>query len=472
MPPLRFRGSPLATANAEPVVQQVYFPEKVQRIFRPYRYKVLYGGRDGIKSWTVSRYLLLTAAERPLRVMCCREIQNSIKESVHKLLSDQIEVLGLQDHFEVMENEIRGRYHNTLFFYIGLEKQTKTSMKSYEGVDVSWIEEAANISKQSLNILEPTIRKAGSEIIITFNPNMDTDEVYQRFVVSPPEEALVIEMNWRDNIWTSRESELARKTMLARSKDEYEHVYEGRPKTAAEGAVYQREVSDLVAQGRYTFCPYDPRLKVHTIWDMGWNDANTIHLVQSDLSAIRIIGYLEGRSVRIDEWAALLKAMPLNWGWDYLPHDGFNQSRQTGLSDYDLLRKAGRRVKPRDAGIPEIGEAQGMTVLRHTFPRIYLHKGGDELIPKAYKDGLLPGLLHFKTDRLLECWKRFRYNVPKHGEPQLPIHDEYKHGCDGSRYTALVAPRLTNEDDWTGRTIIPRGIGFGMSTDSGMGSMG
>lgn len=424
-------------------------------------------------SWSCARALLIMASQRPLRVLCCREIQNSLKESVHKLLSDQIDALGLSDHFDIMESEIRGKYHRSQFIYTGLEKQTKESMKSFEAIDIAWVEEAANVSKASWNILEPTIRKAGSEIWITFNPNMDTDETYIRFVVSPPPEAWVCEMNWRDNLWTSRESEMARASMLARSKEEYEHVYEGKPKTAAEGAVYQREVSDLVSQGRYTFIPYDPRLRVHTVWDMGWNDACTIHLVQTDLSAIRIIGYLEGRGVRTDEWAALLKAMPLNWGWDWIPHDGFHNSRQTGMSDYDILLKSGRRVKPKGSGIPEIGEVQGMTVLRHTFPRLYLHKGGQELIPAQYKDGkLIPGLMYYTTERLLECWKRFRYNVPKHGEPQMPVRDEFKHGCDGSRYTALAAPRMTNEDEWTGRQTMPRGIGFGVSADTGMGALG
>lgn len=84
----------------------------------------------------------------------------------------------------------------------------------------------------------------------------------------------------------------------------------------------------------------------------------------------------------------------------------------------------------------------------------------------------MPGLTHFTTERLLECWKRFRYNVPKHGEPQHPIPDEYKHGCDGTRYVAISAPRLTNDDDWTSQTTIPRGIGFGVSADTGLGAMG
>lgn len=465
-------------ANADPLIRDIHFSAKVAELFRPHRWKVLYGGRDGIKSWSVARALLVLASQRPLRVLCCRQVQNSIKESVHKLLSDQIEELGLSAEFDVLEHEIRGRRFNSQFVYTGLEKHTKESMKSFEGVDIAWVEEAANVSRHSWSILEPTIRKPGSEIWVTFNPDMDTDETYVRFVVSPPPEAWVQEMNWRDNLWSSRESELVRTSMMARSKEEYDHVYEGKPKSAVEGAVYQREVADLIATGRYAPCPYDPRLKVHTIWDMGWNGACTIHLVQSDLSAIRIIGYLEGRFMRTNEWVALLKLMPLNWGWDWLPHDGFHAARQTGLSDYDVLRNAGRKVRGRADGVPgpeRVSEEAGMRQLRQVFPQIYLHQGGEELLPAPYRDPnqqLLPGLLYRSTARLLECWKRFRYNIPKHGEPQMPVSDEYKHGCDGSRYLSLVAHRLSNEDEWSGHGQREQALSAGGSFDRAMGALG
>lgn len=460
----------MPSADSECVVT---FSDKLQGLFQPHRFKVLYGGRDSLKSWSVARALLIQASKRPLRILCAREVQNSLKESVHELLSNQIAHLGLGDHFDIFENEIRGRFHRSLVLYTGLEKHTKESIKSYEGVNIVWVEEAANVSRHSWDILEPTIRAPGSEIWITFNPNMETDETYVRFVVSPPEGAWVREMNWRDNLWSSPESAMTRQAMKARSIDEYEHVYEGRPRSAVEGAVYQREVADLVSQGRYTFCPYDARLKVHTIWDLGWNGACAIHLVQSDLSALRIIGYLEGRFVTIDEWAALLNAMPINWGWDWLPHDGHNRTRQTGMSDYDILMRNKRRVRGRNDGIPDVPVETGMRVLRQTFSRIYLHKDQGELIPAAYKDAtrkILPGLAYYTTARLLECWKRFRYNVPKHGEPQAPVPDEYMHACDGSRYLALAAPRITNENEWEGRGRQP--IIMATSQDAGMGTLG
>lgn len=461
----------MTTATA----QRVEFIEKVQPIFQYYRYKVLVGGRGGLKSWTVARRLLLEASSNPYRYLCAREVQNSIKESVHQLLADQIQELQLGSLFTVMTDEIRGNVLPSKFIYTGLSKQTKESIKSYERVNRVWVEEANNVSKRSWDILLPTIRVPGSEIYITFNPDMDTDETYVRFVLQPPKEAIVIHLNWRDNPWFTPELEMERQATLLRSKDDYENIWEGKPRTATPGAIYAREVTDLVAGGRYCPVPYDPRLKVHTVWDLGWNDKTTIHLVQSDLSAIRIVGYLEGNHLRPDQWAQLLSAMPLNWGWDWLPHDGYHVIMQTGLSTYDVLRKAGRKVRGPQDSVPtplQITEANGMRVLRQTFPRIYLHNGnGQELLPPQYREqpeAAFPGLTHWSTSRLLECWKRFRYNVPRHGEPQLPVHDEYKHGCDGSRYLALVAPRLSNEEE--GERFRP--VTFGGSQDLGMGALG
>jgi phage terminase large subunit len=259
----------LSTANAEQV--QVEFIEKVQELFRPHRYKVLVGGRGGLKSWSVARALLLEASSKPYRYLCAREVQNSLSESVHQLLSDQIDLLGMGARFDIQENGIYGKHVHSQFLYTGLAKQTKESIKSYERINRVWVEEAQKVSKRSWDILLPTIRVPGSEIWMTLNPDLETDETYVRFVVSPPPGAVVIHLNFRDNPWLTPELAMEEQATRARSKEDHDNIWEGKPRSASEGAVYQREVSDLVAQGRYGFMPYDPRLKVHTIWDMGWN---------------------------------------------------------------------------------------------------------------------------------------------------------------------------------------------------------
>lgn len=427
-------------------------------------------------SWSIARALLLEASTNPYRYLCAREVQNSLAESVHQLLSDQIELLRMEHRFDIQEGGIYGRDVHSQFLYTGLAKQTKESIKSYERINRVWVEEAQKVSKRSWDILLPTIRVPGSEIWMSLNPDLETDETYVRFVVSPPRGAVVIHLNFRDNPWLTPELAMEEQATRIRSKEDHDNIWEGKPRSASEGAVYQREVSDLVSQGRYGFAPYDPRLKVHTIWDMGWNVCSIL-LVQRSIHALYIIGYLEGTHVRTDEWAALLNRMPLNWGWDWIPHDGHSAERKTGTSDYQILVKARRRVKPRDPKVHEVSEELGVRMLRQAFPRIYVHKGGDELIPAEYRVTgtqvpVLPGLKYHNTARLLECWKRYRYAVPKHGEPTHPISDEYAHGCDATRYLAVLAEHLSNDEQSSRPRTVPRGLGFGVSRDAGLGALG
>jgi phage terminase large subunit len=160
------------------------FPEKLQGLFQPARYKVYYGGRGSAKSWSVARALLIIGAGRTLRIVCAREIQKSIAQSVHQLLKDQIAALGLTDFYRVTDTAIIG-LNGTEFTFVGL-KHNIQSVKSLEGADICWVEEAQTVSKSSWATLIPTIRKPESEIWITFNPDLNTDDTYVRFVKNPP----------------------------------------------------------------------------------------------------------------------------------------------------------------------------------------------------------------------------------------------------------------------------------------------
>src|SRR5690242_12113424 len=134
------------------------FPSKLKFLFQPKRYKVAYGGRGATKSWGFARALLIQGAQKKLRILCTREVQKSIKDSVHSLLADQIQALGFGHLYEVLQNEIRGK-NGTEFLFAGLSTQTIESIKSYEGIDRVWVEEARAVSKRSWSILIPTIRK-------------------------------------------------------------------------------------------------------------------------------------------------------------------------------------------------------------------------------------------------------------------------------------------------------------------------
>jgi phage terminase large subunit-like protein len=227
----------------------VEFPDKLRCLFEPRRYKVLYGGRGSGKSWGVARALLILGASKSLRVLCAREFQNSIKESVHKLLDDQIDALGLRPFYQVLDTEIRGR-NGTEIIFEGLRRNA-TKIKSMEGIDICWVEEAQTVSKPSWDLLIPTNRANGSEIWITFNPDLEEDDTYQRFVVSPPSNAIVCLVNWNDNPWFPEELRAEKDDLQAKDLDAYENVWGGQTKKKVVGALWSKEMIETNRRARW-----------------------------------------------------------------------------------------------------------------------------------------------------------------------------------------------------------------------------
>lgn len=201
------------------------------------RYKVLYGGRGSGKTWSVAEALIRRAARYPLRVLCTREYQNSIKDSVHKVLSDTIHRLGFTPWFSITQNSIRSR-SGAEFIFQGLHGNEQT-IKSTEGIDIVWVEEAQTVPESSWRTLTPTIRKEGSEIWITFNPENETDPTYRRYVLAPPPGAIVHHVNYDQNPYMSKTLEDERlydysKITLAENDEErqqaqadYDHIWLG-----------------------------------------------------------------------------------------------------------------------------------------------------------------------------------------------------------------------------------------------------
>lgn len=374
-------------------------------------------------------------AQRPLRVLCTREVQKSIAQSVHQLLRDQIEALGLSGHYEVLTTEIRGK-NGTQFFFSGLSDQTAESLKSFEGVDICWCEEAQAISKKSWNILTPTIRKEGSEIWVSFNPQLESDETYQRFVANPPPGCISIEMNYSDNRRFPAVLEQERQHAQASMKPaDYAHIWEGKCKPAIEGAIYFDQMAQ--AEKRIGNFPHDPILKTHLVWDLGFNDAMSIALVQKVSSEIRVIHYIEDTQRTLASYSSELRALKLdgetpNWGKCFLPHDGFARRHQSGKQDAEILRALGWDVPgdERDPGVPRHDVEQGIKRARDIFGRVYFNAE--------------------RTGRLVECLKRYRRHInTTTNEPGAPVHDEFSHGGDCFRYIAMTVDKMTN-DTWGG----------------------
>ena len=288
--------------------QKVQFPEKLDFLFQPSRYKVAKGGRGSGKSWGFARALLILGVMKPIRILCTREVQKSIKDSVHKLLKDQIQLMGLGSKYTVLSTEIRGS-NGTELFFSGLSEQTNESIKSFEGVDIVWVEEGQVISNRSWEILLPTIRKENSEIWISYNPELETDPTHVRFVVNQPEDAVVVTMNYSDNPWFNDVMEKERLHCKKTDPKGYPNIWEGKCRPAVAGAIYHDEVEKMETEQRICRVPYDPLLKAHVVFDLGWNDCMSISIVQRHISEIRIIKYIEESHKTLDWYSAELKKL-------------------------------------------------------------------------------------------------------------------------------------------------------------------
>jgi phage terminase large subunit len=395
-----------------PVVAE--FPEKLAGIFEPHPYKVLYGGRDGAKSWTIARALLILGTQKPMRILCARETMDSIRESVHQLLSDQIVNLGLENFYLALQSEIRGK-NGTEFVFAGLRKQTVSSIKSYEAIDICWIEEASVVSRRSLTILLPTIRKVGSEIWFSLNPDLETDAVYQDFVVNPPKNAWVVKTSFHDNNWLSPESRQKIDTLRERDYDTYHHVYEGATRSTVEGAIYKAEIQNAEKAGRIRSVPFDPMLPVDTFWDLGFADRVSIWAAQRNPFEIKVIRYFEGDHQAIDYYLREMQTWGYVFGTCFLPWDGGTRSLGTGKSIEELMRAKGFKVRVNR----QLSVVDGINAVRTIFPELYFDQS-------LCADGL-------------QYLRRYQWGPATQlgQERRTPLHDDASHPADALRTLAV-----------------------------------
>lgn len=411
---------------SDPVKYQ--FADKVAGLFGSSRYWIGHGGRGGLKSWSAARAALLQAAERPLRVLCAREVQKSIKDSVHQLLCDQIKLLGLEGFYNTTRDEITAP-NGSKFIFSGLSDQTAASIKSFEGIDLCWVEEAFNVTRKSWDILVPTIRKPGSRIWLTFNPELDTDETWVRFVESPPADAEVVQLTYRDNPWFPAVLDQERREFLrqvelgVRSKDDYDNIWEGKCRSAVVGAIYAHEVGELQRTGRHCPVPYDPLLPVHCVWDLGWNDSMVVGMWQRSPMGLMLIDSLITSHTKYSDIVTTLDARKYRFGKDFLPHDGKHKNPQTGQSAEYLLGQLGRKT----AEVPSVGLEAGIKATRQQFSRLWIARDvGDN---KAVLNGL----------------KRYKRAVSTTtNEPGAPLHDDASHPSDMVRYAVLSADEMVD----------------------------
>jgi len=394
--------------------QTIEIPQTYQALYQPNRYKIFHGGRGSAKSWNFAISLLILATQKPLRILCTREVQSSIRESVHKLLTDQIERLGLENQYTSVEHTIRGR-NGSEFIFEGL-RHNVTKIKSMEGVDIVWVEEADRVSEESWQVLIPTIRKPGSEIWITFNPRLKSDATYQRFVTSPPDGAVVKKVSWRDNPFFPDELKMEMEHLKETDYEEYLHVWEGEFKTSISGAIYAKQLKAAREDGRICRVPVETACEVHTAWDLGKNDHSAIWFFQKVGPEYRFIDYVENRLVDLDWYVRELKARDYLYGTHYLPHD----------VDYELLgMQNNRRTQLEDSGVKPI----------EVVPRIRHINEGIEMTRRMFASCWFDAE---KCEQGLEALANYQYSYDEKAATHRahPLHNWASNGADAFRQVA------------------------------------
>jgi phage terminase large subunit len=388
-------------------------PEKLECLLEDHRYKIVYGGRGSSKSWTVARVLLAIGRRKKIRVLCAREFQNSISDSVHALLSDQIKGLGLEDFYTVQNTSIFGS-NGTEFLFAGL-KHNVTKIKSFEGVDICWVEEAQTTSKSSWDVLIPTIRKPDSEIWVTFNPELDTDETYKRFVVLPPANAKVVKVNWSDNPWFPQVLRDEMEDLKARDMDAYLNVWEGNTRQVLDGAVYANELRKAQEEERIKDIQIDKSISVSTFWDLGWADMTSIWFVQTIPGGeVRIIDFYQDCQKTIDHYVNILQNKGYTYRDHWLPHDAEHKN-MTGRSTKEIIEGMGLPVRI----TPKLSIADGINSARMLMNRCFFDQS--------------------RCAEGLQALRHYRYAVDPDTKmfSEKPLHDQFSHAADAFRYCAV-----------------------------------
>lgn len=407
---------------------EIIIPSAFKFLRTPSRYKTLFGGRGGGKSVGAHLTALVMGMERPLRFVCGREIQKSIKDSVHTLLADMIRKYKLEWFYEVQESIIKGK-NGTEFKFRGL-KHNITDIKSLEGVDYFIIEEAENVSNNSYEVLLPTIRKEtlrngvlhSSEVWVIFNTKNVSDPTYQRFVARKDPDNIVKKVSWRDNPFFPAVLEKERLKLFKDDPEAYQHVWEGEPDTRRSGAVYAKQLNKAREEGRICLVPYDPGSEVFTAWDLGFGDATSIWWLQFVGRELRWLEYYENSGEQLGHYAKIIKEKSYNYRKDghFLPHDGAHGNIR-GDSVADQLDAMGvtNTVLTRETDINPGIELLRQTIAYSVFDEVKTREGIFALEQYGYE---------WDADRSVFKSK--------------PKHDWTSHSGSAARYAAIAAGKV------------------------------
>lgn len=385
-------------------------------LLEPSRYKGAWGGRGSGKSQFFGDDVLKSHLSQPGRnTVCIREVQKSLRDSAKKLLENKIEQYGLEQYgFRATKERIETPGGGQIIFQ-GMQDHTAESIKSLEGFDCAWVEEAQTLSELSLRLLRPTIRKPGSELWFSWNPRKANDPVDMLLRgEGKPTGTTVVRANWSDNPWFPKELEQERLDDLASNPDQYDHIWEGAYARVFKGAYYASHLEAAQREGRIGTFPPDPILRKYAYWDIGGSsntsDATAIWIVQFKGEEIRVIDYYEAVGQEFGEHVGWLYANGYERAVMKLPHDGRKHDTVFRVTPRSFLEDAGFQVEVCD----NLGAGAAMKRIesaRRVFPRCKF----DETPTAAGRERL--AWYHEKWDE-------------KTNRGLGPQHDDASHGSD------------------------------------------
>lgn len=403
-------------------------PEQYKELFQPskkWRHIVYKGGRSSGKSTQIAISRLVKGSHTKLRGLCTREIQNSIQESVYKLLCDQIDKMGLNDWQKFNDRLVNRRTGSEIFFK-GLHNNIQ-SIKSIEGIDWCWVEEAQSVSAESINTLIPTIRKEGSELIWSYNPLTEHDAVQELIVDKADERTYVRHIN-SDEVEQLLSSEIIaeREKMKVDNPDMYAHVWLGQPLTSKTGTVFGKQIAQAEIDGRIGSVPYDASAGTYTAIDLGIGDSTAIWWFQLIGQEIHFIDHYESSGEELGHYISVIKNKPYNYTTHYLPHDAKQRELQTGLTRVEFFENNGIHnievLRPTNF---TLGQDDINMIARPKFSKVWIDRD--------------------KCARGLQCLRAYHYEYDEKNKllKDKPEHDWSSHSSSAFIYALMAAEEST-----------------------------
>jgi len=410
---------------------QLKIPPKLIPVFNTpnLRYRGAYGGRGSAKTRT---FALMTAVHGYRvgesggtgQILCGREFMNSLDDSSLEEVKSAIRsVPWLEDYYEIGEKYIRSKDGRITYVFAGL-RRSLDALKSKAKLILAWIDEAETVSETAWRKLIPTVREHDSEIWVTWNPESKESATHKRFRQDPPDNSIIVEMNWQDNPWFPSVLDQERLEDKNKRPDIYDHVWGGDFLVHAEGAYYATEMREAKDQGRIDVVNYETSSGVITAWDLGIGDSTAIWFAQFIGPEIRIIDYYESSGVGLDHYARVLQEKGYTYKEHIRPHDVRVKELGSGKSRLETLDSLG--VSPVTIA-PQLMVDDGIQAVRSMLKNCWFDAERCERGIDALRQ------YHREYDDNGKVWR------------SRPAHDWASHGADAFRYLAVgYRPAQTN----------------------------